>query len=288
MNRTISGRTRVAGVIGWPVEHSLSPVLHAAGFASLDIDWTYVAFPTHPDSVHRVVEAARTLGVAGLSVTMPHKTAVVDLCDTLTDSARVLRSVNTIEFRSDGRSIGHSTDGDGLVDSLRHEGVDPSSRDVLVLGFGGAGRAVCDALRRHGANRIVVANRSLVSQDRLDAMGLTGAEVIPWSERNDVASTCELVINCTSVGMGGVGVDVDSSSPLDDSAFSDRHVAIDIVYHPSDTPFLRGARHRGARTIGGIGMLVHQAARQEEIWIGRSPDVAAMKQAVSQVLGPLA
>ena len=283
MNRTISGRTRVAGVIGWPVEHSLSPVLHAAGFASLDIDWTYVAFPTPPDSVQRVVEAARTLGIAGLSVTMPHKTAVVDLCDALTDSARVLQSVNTIEFRSDGRSIGHSTDGDGLVDSLRHGGVDPTSRDVLVLGFGGAGRAVCDALRRHGAKRIVVANRSLVSPDRLDAMGLIGAEVIPWSDRNDVASSCDLVINCTSVGMGD-----DSSSPLTDSVFSDRHVAIDIVYHPSETPFLRAARTRGARTIGGIGMLVHQAARQEEIWIGRTPDVEAMKRAVSQVLGPLA
>lgn len=283
MNRTISGRTRVAGVIGWPVEHSLSPVLHAAGFASLDIDWTYVAFPTPPDSVQRVVEAARTLGIAGLSVTMPHKTAVVDLCDALTDSARVLQSVNTIEFRSDGRSIGHSTDGDGLVDSLRHGGVDPTSRDVLVLGFGGAGRAVCDALRRHGAKRIVVTNRSLVSPDRLDAMGLTGAEVIPWSDRNDVASSCDLVINCTSVGMGD-----DSSSPLTDSVFSDRHVAIDIVYHPSETPFLRAARTRGARTIGGIGMLVHQAARQEEIWIGRTPDVEAMKRAVSQVLGPLA
>lgn len=283
MNRTISGRTRVAGVIGWPVEHSLSPVLHAAGFASLDIDWTYVAFPTPPDSVQRVVEAARTLGIAGLSVTMPHKTAVVDLCDALTDSARVLQSVNTIEFRSDGRSIGHSTDGDGLVDSLRHGGVDPTSRDVLVLGFGGAGRAVCDALRRHGAKRIVVTNRSIVSPDRLDAMGLTGAEVIPWSDRNDVASSCDLVINCTSVGMGD-----DSSSPLTDSVFSDRHVAIDIVYHPSETPFLRAARTRGARTIGGIGMLVHQAARQEEIWIGRTPDVEAMKRAVSQVLGPLA
>lgn len=283
MSRTISGRTRVAGVIGWPVEHSLSPVLHAAGFASLDIDWTYVAFPTPPDSVQRVVEAARTLGIAGLSVTMPHKTAVVDLCDALTDSARVLQSVNTIEFRSDGRSIGHSTDGDGLVDSLRHGGVDPTSRDVLVLGFGGAGRAVCDALRRHGAKRIVVTNRSLVSPDRLDAMGLIGAEVIPWSDRNDVASSCDLVINCTSVGMGD-----DSSSPLTDSVFSDRHVAIDIVYHPSETPFLRAARTRGARTIGGIGMLVHQAARQEEIWIGRTPDVEAMKRAVSQVLGPLA
>jgi len=283
VNRTISGRTRVAGVIGWPVEHSLSPVLHAAGFASLDIDWTYVAFPTPPDSVQRVVEAARTLGIAGLSVTMPHKTAVVDLCDALTDSARVLQSVNTIEFRSDGRSIGHSTDGDGLVDSLRHGGVDPTSRDVLVLGFGGAGRAVCDALRRHGAKRIVVTNRSLVSPDRLDAMGLIGAEVIPWSDRNDVASSCDLVINCTSVGMGD-----DSSSPLTDSVFSDRHVAIDIVYHPSETPFLRAARTRGARTIGGIGMLVHQAARQEEIWIGRTPDVEAMKRAVSQVLGPLA
>ena len=283
MSRTISGRTRVAGVIGWPVEHSLSPVLHAAGFASLDIDWTYVAFPTPPDSVQRVVEAARTLGIAGLSVTMPHKTAVVDLCDALTDSARVLQSVNTIEFRSDGRSIGHSTDGDGLVDSLRHGGVDPTSRDVFVLGFGGAGRAVCDALRRHGAKRIVVTNRSIVSPDRLDAMGLTGAEVIPWSDRNDVASSCDLVINCTSVGMGD-----DSSSPLTDSVFSDRHVAIDIVYHPSETPFLRAARTRGARTIGGIGMLVHQAARQEEIWIGRTPDVEAMKRAVSQVLGPLA
>lgn len=283
MSRMISGRTRVAGVIGWPVEHSLSPALHSAGFASLDVDWTYVAFPTRPEAVHRVVESARTLGVAGLSVTMPHKTAVVELCDSLTDSARVLQSVNTIEFRPDGRTIGHSTDGDGLVDSLRHEGVDPKSSDVLVLGFGGAGRAVCDAVRRHGAKRIIVANRSHVPPDRLEAMELKGVEVVPWSRRNDVAPSCDLVINCTSVGMG-----VDPSSPLDESVFGDRHVAVDIVYHPAETPFLRGARSRGARAIGGIGMLVHQAARQEEIWVGRSPDVEAMKRAVAQLLGPLA
>jgi len=283
VSRTISGRTRVAGVIGWPVEHSLSPVLHAAGFASLDIDWTYVAFPTPPDSVHRVVDSARTLGIAGLSVTMPHKTAVVELCDGLSESARNLQSVNTIEFRSDGRTIGHSTDGDGLVDSLRSEGVDPTSRDVLVLGFGGAGRAVCDALVRHGARRVVVANRSPLSADRLSAMGLTGVSVVPWSGRDVVASSCDLVVNCTSVGMGD-----DATSPLDEATFTDRHVAVDIVYHPAETPFLRGAAHRGARTIGGIGMLVHQAARQEEIWTGRMPDVEAMKRAVTQVLGPLA
>ncbi|MFZ9397242.1 MAG: shikimate dehydrogenase [Ilumatobacteraceae bacterium] len=283
MNRPISGRTRVAGVIGWPVEHSLSPVLHAAGFGSLDIDWTYVAFPTPPESVHRVVESARTLGVVGLSVTMPHKTAVVDLCDSLTDSARSLRSVNTIEFRSDGTTVGHSTDGDGLVESLRHEGVDPAERNVLVLGFGGAGRAVGAAIRRHGARRLMIANRTTIPPDHLDAMGFDGVRVVPWSERNEAASSCDLVINCTSVGMGR-----DSESPLVDAALSDRHVAVDIVYHPAETTFLRDAKSHGARTIGGIGMLVHQAARQEEIWTGRRPDVEAMKRAVTEVLGPLA
>ncbi|TEX45236.1 MAG: shikimate dehydrogenase [Acidimicrobiales bacterium mtb01] len=281
VSRPISGRTRVAGVIGWPVEHSLSPALHAAGFESLGLDWTYVAFPTPPEAAPHVIDAARTLGVVGLSVTMPHKTAMVEHCDSLTDSARLLRSVNTIEFRADGSTRGHSTDGDGLVDSLRHDGVDPTSRDVLVLGFGGAGRAVADAMRRHGAGRVAIANRTPISASTAAALDLS--DVVDWSDRNSVASSCDLVINCTSIGMG-----TDSDSPLGDETLSDRHVAVDIVYHPADTRFLNAARSRGARTIGGIGMLVHQAARQEEIWTGRRPDVEAMKRAVSEVLGPLA
>ena len=269
----ISGRTRVAGVIGWPIAHSLSPTIHNAGFASLGADWVYVAFPVPSGSCTDVLQLCRQGVIGGLSVTMPHKTDVFHLVDRVSPAAASLRSVNTVSVDSDGSLVGHSTDGDGLVDSLLAAGVDPEGRSVLILGWGGAARSVADALVRRRAARITVTNRSGIDRGELDAIA-PASETVDWSARDEAVGSHDVVVNCTSVGMGD-----DGRSPITQTSLRPTSVVVDLVYHPLETPLLTMAAARGCRTVGGLGMLVHQAARQQRIWLGHDPDVAAMTAA---------
>ena len=269
----ITGRTRVAGVIGWPIEHSLSPTIHNAGFASCGADWVYTAFPVPAGGCADILRLCRQGTVGGLSVTMPHKTDVFHLVDRVSPAAASLRSVNTVSVDDDGSLVGHSTDGDGLVDSLLVADVDPAERSVLVLGWGGAARSVVDALVRRGASRISVTNRSGVDRDELATIAPTSDE-IEWPARNEAIDSYDVVVNCTSVGMGD-----DGNSPIDVRTLRPTSVVVDLVYHPLETPLLVAAGARGCRTVGGLGMLVHQAVRQQRIWLGRDPDVGAMTEA---------
>lgn len=274
----ITGHTRVAAVIGWPIDHSLSPTIHNAGFRSMGVDWTYVALPIPAGGCQPILELCRQGALGGLSVTMPHKTAVFEQCDRLSPAAERLRSVNTVVRGSDGSLVGHSTDGDGLLDSLRAEDVDVTDRTVLVLGWGGAARSVTDALVRHRAGRIVISNRSGVDESERSAIAPDSSS-IPWFRRNEVLASVDLVINCTSVGMGSFGEANSENSPIDVADLRSGTVVTDLVYHPLSTPLLQGARSRGCRVVGGLGMLIHQAARQQALWIGSEPDVAAMTDA---------
>ena len=269
----ISGRTRVAGVIGWPIAHSLSPTIHNAGFASLGADWVYVAFPVPSGSCTDVLQLCRQGVIGGLSVTMPHKTDVFHLVDRVSPAAASLRSVNTVSVDSDGSLVGHSTDGDGLVDSLLAAGVDPEGRSVLILGWGGAARSVADALVRRGAARVTVTNRSGIDRGELDAIA-PASETVDWSARDEAVGSHDVVVNCTSVGMGD-----DGRTPITQTSLRPTSIVVDLVYHPLETPLLTMAAARGCRTVGGLGMLVHQAARQQRIWLGHDPDVAAMTDA---------
>ena len=210
-------------------------------------------------------------------MTMPLKTHAFESMDDLSPSARALRSVNTISVE-DGKLTGHSTDGDGLIDSLDDEDVSLASASVLILGWGGAARSVFDAVARSGARDIVVTNRS--GLDSTEVAGIAPvASVVPWSDRNSVTARSDVVINCTSVGMAG-----NDASPIDVAAITSRSVIVDLVYHPLETPLMVAARDIGCRVVGGLGMLVHQAARQQEIWIGRRPDPSNMKSAALQAL----
>lgn len=269
----ISGRTRLAAVIGWPVEHSLSPVIHRAGFASLGFDATYVALAVEPDRLAEAVAGIRALGLLGVSVTMPHKATVLGMLDEVGPVARRLRSVNTISVR-DGRLHGDSTDGAGFLDSLRDASIDVEGRRVLVVGTGGAGRAVVDALVADAGAEVSVTNRSSI-----DTSLLPRCRIVDWARRDAALAEHDVVVNCTSIGMGD-----DRSSPVDTASLDSRHVVVDLVYHPSRTTLLDGAAARGARIVGGIGMLVHQAARQELAWTGRLPDVESMRDAALSAL----
>jgi shikimate dehydrogenase len=264
----ITGATRLAAVIGSPVRHSLSPALHNAAFDAARLDWRMLAFDVAPGKGAAAVAAACTLGIAGLAVTAPHKADVAGAVDDVDPAARALRSVNTVVLRDDGSTFGASTDGAGLVDSLRTAGVDVERSRLLLLGAGGAARSIVDALGRAGAVEIVIVNRD---PDRA-AAAASLASVARVGTVDDLADA-DVLVNATSVGMGSV------ESPIDADLLHASLTVADIVYHPLETTLLRAAREAGARTVDGLGMLVHQAVRQQELWTGVGADPAVLRAA---------
>lgn len=270
----ISGATRVAGVIGSPVRHTLSPALHNAAFTQLGLDWLFVAFEVEHGEAQRAIDAMRVLGLAGLSVTMPHKEAVAAAVDELHPSAASLRSVNCVVPRGDGTLMGYSTDGGGFVASLAARGVTVADRTVCLLGAGGAARAIADALGRSGASKVWVLNRTASSAEETAALAAGVGEV---GEARHVREA-DIVVNATSVGMGTEEV------PCDIHLLRAGHVVADIVYHPRTTAFLAAAAAAGATTVDGLGMLVHQAALQQQLWHGTLPDTDAMTAAAEREL----
>jgi shikimate dehydrogenase len=216
----------------------------------------------------------RAFGIAGLAVTMPHKDAVAVAVDTLDPAAAALGTANTVMLQPDGRLAGYSTDGAGFVASLADAGVDPRGMTVAVLGAGGAARSVIDALARAGAARIAVVNRS---EDRAVIAAALAGERGMVGGAADIAAA-ELVINATSIGMGS------HATPCDIELLHAEQVVADLVYHPLETAMLAAGRAVGARVVDGLGMLVHQAAIQQQLWTGVTPDPATMRAAAEHEL----
>jgi shikimate dehydrogenase len=271
-----TGATRVAGVIGHPVRHSLSPALHNAAYRALGLDWTYVAFDVADGAAPAALDAMRVLGIAGLSVTMPHKAAVADACDECSEHASTLRSVNTVTRLDDGRLRGDSTDGEGFLRALADAKVEVDDADVLVLGAGPAARAVVLALGEAGARVKVCARRAQPAQA---VARLVNAEVVAWHDRALIVAGTPIIVNATSVGMAP-----DEDSPVAPESLRAGQVVADLVYHPLETPLLRAARAAGAHTVDGLGMLAHQAALQVVAWTGADPPVEVMRAAATAEL----
>jgi shikimate dehydrogenase len=276
----------VVGVIGDPIGHSLSPLLHNAAFAALGLDWVSAAFPTPSGAAAGAVEGMRALGIRGLSVTMPHKTAVARHVDRLSPVADRLDAVNCVA-RTDHGLVGHNTDGAGFLAALRRGcGFDPAGRRCLVAGAGGAARAVILALAEAGAAEVVVVNRT---PDRaVDAAALAGSR--GRVGRPEDVGEAELVVDATPVGMAGTdgtdGIGVAGAVPLlDPDLLGTGQVVADLVYRPERTEWLRRAAGRGATAVGGLGMLVHQAADQIELWTGSPAPVEVMWEAARRFLG---
>lgn len=280
-----SATTSVAAIIGDPVRHSISPAIHNAAYATLGIDWVYVAFEVPAGHGAAAVDGMRSLGLSGLSVTMPHKAAVVERLDTLSPTARRLGVVNTITRRSsDGEWIleGDATDGAGFLDSLRAEdGVDPSGKRCLVLGAGGAARSVALALGEAGASRVEVAGRRPEATEACaELAGAAGAAVDPGRLEAAVREA-DLVVNASPVGMKqGDGIPFD----IDPDWIGPGHAVADLIYLPATTPLLAAARRRGAFAVNGLGMLINQAAQQIEIWTGRPAPLEVMSAAALAAL----
>jgi shikimate dehydrogenase len=266
-------------VIGDPVRHSLSPILHNAAFSELNLDWAYLAFEVPSSSLGGALAGMRALGIDGLSVTMPHKGAVFEAVDRRSPVAERLGAVNTV-VRRGSELEGHSTDGDGFLAALGDLGVSVAGQRCLLLGTGGAARAVALALGGAGAASVTVVGR------RADKAAATASLAGPGGMVGSVslAADSSLIINATPVGMGNVvGLDGshDSALPLglDPSCLGSGQVVIDLIYSPAVTPLLEAAKHHGAEPVNGLGMLIHQAALQFRLWTGEDAPLEAMSAA---------
>lgn len=271
--RTLSGAARLAGVIGWPVSHSRSPRLHGFWLAEHGIDGAYVPLAVSPDHLAAAVGALKLLGFRGANVTIPHKEAVLALCDGVSDEARRIGAVNTLVIGADGRLEGRNTDGFGFLANLRAAlpGWSAAAGPAVLLGAGGAARAIAVALLDSGAPEIRLVNRSRPRAERLAAdLGHHRLAVADWEARGAALADATLLVNTTSLGMAG-----QPPLDLDLAALPPRAVVNDIVYVPLETPLLQTARTRGHAVVDGIGMLLHQARPGFEAWFGLLPEVTA-------------
>ena len=267
----ITATTKVAAVIGDPVDHSLSPAIHNAAFAAEGLDWVYVAWQVAPADLVTAVAGVRALGLRGLSVTMPHKSSIVPLLDRLSPTAATLGAVNCVVFE-EGRLVGHNTDGDGLVDTLRENGVEPAGRRCLILGAGGAARSAILALSLAGAAEVGVwSRRPERAAAAADLAGAVGRAADPDAGSYDV------VVNATPLGMKR-----GDPPPVPAASISAGQTVVDLAYAAGTTDLLRVASATGAIAIGGTDPLVHQAARSFELWTGHRPPLPEMFGALRQ------
>ncbi|MXW61988.1 MAG: shikimate dehydrogenase [Acidimicrobiaceae bacterium] len=268
----ITGATRVTGVIGDPVTHSLSPALHNAAFAALGLDWVSVPFPVSAGRGAQAVEAMRTVGLAGLSVTTPHKDAVAQAADEVSDAVAALGAANCLVASADGRVRAENTDGDGFLGALLEDAdTTVQEKTVAVLGAGGAARAISRACADAGAAGVLIVNRT--TQRAEVCAGLAGS-VGTVAQHADIPGA-DIVVNATTVGMAP-----DSAMPCDPALLHRGQIVLDIVYNPSETVWLAAARAAGIRSYNGGSMLVHQAAVAIAHWTGHPAPVDAMRSAL--------
>jgi len=277
VTREITARTGHAGVIGAPVRHSLSPTLHNAAYQALDLDLVYGAYEVQPGQAAAALAGATALGFVGISVTTPHKDAIAKAADARTRRVELLGAANSVAIKG-GKSLADSTDGVGLLaDLARSSGFDPSGVRCAVLGAGGAARDVVLSFADAGADEVVVVNRSF-------AKAAVAAELA--GDRGRVGSLDELaafdvIVNATSIGLLPAG-ESDEIARSFAAHLHDGQLVVDLVYRPSRTLFLELALASGARARNGLGMLVHQAARQVEFFTGLEAPIEAMWASVEQ------
>ncbi len=270
----IGGGTRLAGVVGWPVAHSRSPALHNRWLRQNGVDGAYVPLPVAPGRLQTALRGLQAAGFAGVNVTLPHKEEAYRLSDVASPAAHRCQAVNTLVFDTDGQLHGDSTDGQGFVDSLRAAGIDPAAGPALVLGAGGAARAVAAVLQDLGV-AVWIANRGAARAERLAASlnetarpGAPPIRVTDWETRADLPGRPALLVNTTAIGMAG-----SPGTPCDLEHAPHGLVVCDIVYTPRRTRLLAEAEIRGLRTVEGIGMLLHQARIGHAAWFGVLPAI---------------
>jgi len=286
MSRVISGKTRLCGVIGDPVEHTMSPVMHNAAFREAGIDYLYVPFRVKKAELGQAIEGMRALNIKGLNVTIPHKVDVIQFLDELDPLAEKIGAVNTI-VNDDGVLTGYNTDATGFLQALLERGIEPEGKNMVILGAGGASRAISFILADRGAH-LVILNRLLELDwaeelaKRISQIFSKEVEALELNRENltGALDRADILVNATSVGMSP---DVDQT-PVDSDLLRPGLLVFDIVYNPIKTRLLREAEIAGAKTTSGIDMLIWQGASAFEKWTGRKAPVELMKDETIRLL----
>jgi shikimate dehydrogenase len=276
--QTANDRPLLAGVMGWPVAHSKSPLIFAHWFARSGIAGSYRRLAVRPEDFAQALNALPRAGFRGVNVTIPHKVAALGLADEASAAASAIGAANTLRFDPDGRIFADNTDGYGFIENL-HEGApawNPGAGPALVLGAGGAARAVIHALLEAGARKIRLANRTRARAEALAAHFGPRVEPVDWAGRDGALGGAATIVNTTSLGLTG---NPPLELALDDAPAT--ALVTDIVYAPLETPLLAAARSRGLATVDGLGMLLHQARPGFHAWFGADPPVTrALRRAV--------
>ncbi len=289
----IDGKTRICGIFGCPVGHSSSPAMHNAAYNYLGLNWVYIPFQVESKNLPAAIEGIRALGMVGINVTVPHKQEALKLVDLLTPAARIIGAVNTI-INLDGVLLGDNTDGQGFIEALEQEtGFLPKDGPALILGAGGAARAVSVALALNNAPEIIISNRTLdkavaiadLIRDNTEcrssiiswpgAGGISANTMVDWEKVLDRTS---LIVQTTSLGMGE---NKDYPFPFPYQLLGDKHTVIDLVYNPSVTGFMEKCGSYGAKVDNGLGMLLYQGALSFKLWTKEEAPLEVMKKTLS-------
>jgi shikimate dehydrogenase len=280
----ITGTTKNLGVIGWPIVHSLSPAMQNAAIASAGLDAVYIAMPVAPEALKDAVRGLRASGFVGWNVTIPHKTAIMEFLDEIDEDARAIGAVNTVVSK-DGKLKGYNTDILGFCDGLHEKNVSVKGKSAVVLGAGGAARAILRGLIKEEVSDITIAVRSPEKALPLakEIEEYIPCHVVEWTskEMNEALSSAALVVNTTPLGMAPK---TDDMPPLDWDALAPSAFVYDIIYTPGETKLLREARLHGHDTQNGVPMLVGQGAAALSMWLDVSPDRNAMRSALENAL----
>jgi shikimate dehydrogenase len=275
----ISGKTRVCGVIGDPVEHTLSPAIHNAAFDQLKLDFVFLAFRVKAADLEKAIRGMRGLGIHGLNVTMPHKSPVISYLDEVDSTVKFLGSANTI-LNKDGKLSGFNTDGDGALNALRENGIALSEKKVLLLGAGGAAKAIAFALAQEAGELAILnraAEKAAVLADALNRVfgkKIVGGALSPSAVQKNLQDA-DILVNATSVGMHPRV----NQSLVAPQWLKPNLAVMDIVYNPVETKLAKDAKAAGAKVISGVEMLIYQGAASFKIWTGRSAPIKVMRKA---------
>jgi len=275
----MNSKTIMTGVFGYPIEQSLSPIMHNQAFRALGLNFSYAAFAVAPDQLQQAVNGIRALGFAGVNVTIPHKVTIIPFLDEIDQEAEEIGAVNTI-VNDGGKLIGYNTDGAGYVESLLEEWKVPlSGKRVMILGAGGAAKGVAVSLAKRGVESIFVANRSV---DKAESLA---KQLSQYTKSGSLSSDhlkakdfegIDLIINTTSVGM----YPYEDNIPIDPSLLHPGLMVSDLIYNPIETKLLLEAKKIGACTHGGVGMFIHQGALAQQKWTGKQPPISLMMETV--------
>ncbi|MBE3573000.1 MAG: shikimate dehydrogenase [Moorella humiferrea] len=280
----VKASTRLVALLGYPVEHSLSPLMQNAAFTNAGLDLVYLAFAVTPSDLPAALAGLKALGFRGANVTVPHKEAVIKYLDAVEPTAALIGAVNTI-VNEGGRLTGYNTDASGFLRSLQEAGFDPAGKKAVILGAGGAARAVAFALAGAGCTGLTIANRTLERAGHL-AAALAGLSVpvkacaLEEKELRPRVEEADLVVNATSAGMAPMVAAV----PLPPAWLNAGQWVYDLVYNPLETKLLREARQRGCRVVSGLGMLLYQGAAAFTLWTGRPAPVEVMGEVLRKAI----